>query len=95
MRPLDFTDLMIVDDIIPSDFSPFRTIEYEHYLRFFNSALLSLEGWQAWMGNESFEELLERFPVDSDLKPRIVRFRTHANMIARLAYVTFWAMPSA
>ena len=89
MRPLDFTDLMIVDDIIPSDFSPFRTIEYEHYLRFFNSALLSLEGWQAWMGNESFEELLERFPVDSDLKPRIVRFRTHANMIARLAYVTF------
>ena len=26
MRPLDFTDLVMVDDIIPSDFSPFRTI---------------------------------------------------------------------
>jgi hypothetical protein len=89
MRPLDFTDLMMVDDIIPSDFSPFRTIEYEHYLKFFNSALLSLEGWHAWIGNEGFEALLERFPINPDLKPRIVRFRTHANIIARLAYVTF------
>jgi hypothetical protein len=89
MRPLDFTDLIMVDDIIPSDFSPFRTIEYEHYLRFFNSALLSLEGWHAWIGNQSFDELLENFPIDFDLKSRIVRFRTHANMTARLAYVTF------
>ena len=89
IRLLDFTDLVMVDDIIPSDFSPFRTIEYEHYLRFFNSALLSLEGWHAWIGNKSFENLLEQFPVDPDLKPRIVRFKTHANIVARLAYVTF------
>jgi glycosyltransferase involved in cell wall biosynthesis len=89
MRPLDFADLMMVDDIVPSDFSPFRTIEYEHYLGFFNAALLSLEGWQAWIGNESFERLLERFPIDSALKSRIVPFRTHANIVARLAYVTF------
>lgn len=89
MGRLDFTDLMMVDDIIPSDFSPFRTIEYEHYLRFFNSALLSLEGWHTWIGNESFEDLLDRFPVDPDLKPRIVQFRTHSNITARLAYVTF------
>jgi hypothetical protein len=86
---LDFADLMMVDDIIPSDFSPFRTIEYEHYLSFFNSVLLSLEGWHTWIGNESFEDLLERFPINPDVKPRIVRFNTHANMIARLAYVTF------
>jgi hypothetical protein len=89
MRPLDFTDLIIVDDIVPSDFSPFRTIEYEHYLKFFNSALLSLEGWHTWIGNVSFEDLLERLPIDPEVKPRIVRFRTHANIIARLAYVTF------
>jgi glycosyltransferase involved in cell wall biosynthesis len=89
MRPLDFADLMMVDDIVPSDFSPFRTIEYEHYLKFFNAALLSLEGWQAWIGNESFGNLLERFPIDRTLKSRIVPFRTHANIVARLAYVTF------
>jgi hypothetical protein len=89
MRPLDFADLMIVDDIVPSDFSPFRTIEYEHYLKFFNAALLSLEGWQAWIGNESFGSLLERFPVDPALKSRIVPFRTHSNIVARLAYVSF------
>lgn len=89
MRPLDFTDLVMVDDIIPSDFSPFRTIEYEHYLKFFNSALLSLEGWHAWIGNESFDDLLSRFPIDPDLKRRIVPFRTHSNITARLGYVTF------
>jgi len=89
MHPLDFTDLMIVDDIIPSAFSPFRTIEYEHYLRFFNSALLSLQGWHTWVGNESFGELLEQFPIDPALKRRIVPFRTHANITARLGYVTF------
>ena len=89
MRPLDFTDLVMVDDIIPSDFSPFRTIEYEHYLKFFNSALLSLEGWHAWIGNESFDDLLSRFPIDPDLKRRIVPFRTHSNITARLGYVSF------
>lgn len=89
MHPLDFTDLMIVDDIIPSAFSPFRTIEYEHYLRFFNSALLSLQGWHTWVGNESFGELLEQFPIDPALKRRIVPFKTHANITARLGYVTF------
>ena len=89
MRPLDFADLMIVDDIMPSDFSPFRTIEYQHYLRFFNSALLSLEGWHAWIGNESFDDLLEKLPIDADLKSRIVPFRTHSRIIARLAYFTF------
>jgi hypothetical protein len=87
--PLDFADLVVIDDIVPSDFSPFRTIEYEHYLRFFNAAVLSLEGWHTWIGNESFEELLGRLPIDLALKPRIVPFRTHANITARLAYVTF------
>ena len=89
MHPLDFTDLVMVDDIIPSDFSPFRTIEYEHYLRFFNSALLSLEGWHAWIGNENFDDLLSSFPIDPGLKHRIVPFRTHSNITARLGYVTF------
>ena len=41
------------------------------------------------MGMKSLENLLEQFPVDPDLKPRIVQFKTHANIVARLAYVTF------
>jgi len=86
---LQYSDLIILDDIVPSDFSPFRTIEYSHNLRFSNAAVLSLEGWHTWIENESFEELLERFPVAPDLKSRIVPFRSHVNITARLAYVTF------
>jgi acetyltransferase-like isoleucine patch superfamily enzyme len=83
------TDLLLIDDILPSDFSPFRTLEYRHYLTFFDSVLLSLEGWHLWVGNETFEELVKASPLAPAECGRIMRFQEGADMAARLAYVTF------
>lgn len=85
----DYVDLLIIDDILPSDFSPFRTIEYQHYLSFFNSKLLSMEGWKSWISNGSFREELARLPVEDELKKNILPFRDNASISARLAYITF------
>ncbi|MFT0892247.1 hypothetical protein [Pseudochelatococcus sp. G4_1912] len=84
-----FCDLLIIDDIYPSSFSPFRTIEYNHYLSFFNSALLSLEGWNLWINNTSFAENKheQETAVGTDL--RIYDFKTQYNIGARLVYITF------
>jgi glycosyltransferase involved in cell wall biosynthesis len=83
------TDLLIIDDILPSDFSPFRTLEYSHYLSFFDSALLSLEGWHLWVANDSFAELAESSPLAAAHPERVLRFEDGADIAARLAYVTF------
>lgn len=82
-----FFDLLIVDDIYPSTFSPFRTHEYNHYLWFFNGAALSLEGWHLWVENNNFDEHLSG--LDERLRPRVFRYATHSQIAARLAYVTF------
>jgi hypothetical protein len=87
----DFADLLIFDDILPTGFSPFRTLEYSHYLSFFNGKLVSLEGWHLWVSNESFSTALQQLPLDPDLKKRIVPFSLGAGAIGRLAYVTFLA----
>jgi Glycosyl transferase family 2 len=89
MSAFDYADLLIIDDIMPSDFSPFRTIEYAHHLEFFNARLLSLEGWHTWIGNENFDDLLVKLPIPEQLKSRVGKFRLHAQMPAKLAYVTF------
>lgn len=86
---LPFADLMLVDDVLPTDFSPFRTLEYGHYLEFFDAALLTLEDWHLAITNESFDGAVVRLPIAESLKPRIRRFRDAAGMGARLAYVTF------
>jgi glycosyltransferase involved in cell wall biosynthesis len=82
-------DLLIIDDIVPSTFSPFRTIEYGHYLNFFDCAVLSLEGWHGLIGNISFDELVGRFPAPPNKRRRILSFKDDAHINARLAYVTF------
>lgn len=83
-----YAPLLILDDIFPHSLSPFRTIEYEHYLRFFDAFAMSSEGWHSWVGNQSFEETLGTADIDEDLKPRIIRYRGD-DVAARLAYVTF------
>jgi glycosyltransferase involved in cell wall biosynthesis len=86
--PLDrFCDLLIIDDIVPSTMSPFRTIEYSHYLKFFNAILLSTEGWPGGLSNKSFDEFKTEF--NSAVADKILRFSEDRNIPARLAYITF------
>jgi glycosyltransferase involved in cell wall biosynthesis len=82
-----FFDLMIVDDIYPSTFSPFRTLEYNHYMWFFDAAALSLEGWHLWVENNHFDE--HRSAIDERFRSRVFRYTTHSEIATRLAYVTF------
>jgi hypothetical protein len=84
-----FADLLLFDDILPLGFSPFRTLEYEHYLSFFNAVLLSLEGWHTDISNESFADALAAFPVEPATRARIRRFQDGDGIAGRLAYVTF------
>ena len=84
-----YADLLIVDDILPLDFSPFRTLEYGHYLGFFNAVLLSFEDWRLYIGNETFTEALAALPVGPSVKSRIRRFSEGNGIVGRLAYVTF------
>ncbi len=83
------TDLLIVDDVLPSSLSPFRTIEYRHYLYNFDAALLSLEGWHNWEKGTTFEGKLDELEFSENAKRRIFRFSESQHIAARLAYVTF------
>jgi len=87
--PPPFVSLLLADEILPSDFSPFRTVEYGHYLRFFDSAVLSLEDWYTDVSNDSFADALAGLPLPDDLKQRIFPFRAAPDITAKLAYVTF------
>ena len=84
-----FHDLLIVDDIYPSSFSPFRTVEYNHYLSFFDAAVLTMEGSQLWIENTKFDDQIRALAISDDLKTRIHPFRSHHDIGAKLAYVTF------
>ena len=84
-----FHDLLIVDDIYPSSFSPFRTVEYNHYLSFFDTAVLTMEGSQLWIENTKFQDHIRALTVPAESKARIYPFRTHHDIGAKLAYVTF------
>lgn len=82
-------DLLIIDDILPSDFSPFRTIEYGHYLSVFDAQLGSLEGWHPFAGDERFEDAVARLSIAPAARNRIHRFEAIGTTTARLVYVTF------
>ncbi|SAK44091.1 hypothetical protein AWB75_00651 [Caballeronia catudaia] len=87
---LRYRDLLIIDEMLPCDFSPFRTLEYAHYLTFFrSSALLSTQGWHAWVSNLGFDEQLAKSELDESIKAKIERFSLFASIVPKLAYVTF------
>jgi glycosyltransferase involved in cell wall biosynthesis len=81
------SDLLIIDDVMPCAFSPFRTIEYSHYLRVFNASLLSTEGWGPWGASRSFNEY--RADLPADIAKSVFCVSQMPDMAARLAYVTF------
>lgn len=82
-------DLLLLDDVLPLDFSPFRTLEYGYYLEYFDAALLSLELWHGNLANETFTRALAALPIDAAHKTRIRRFSEGHGVTGRLAYVTF------
>ncbi|UXN58947.1 hypothetical protein [Phyllobacterium zundukense] len=85
----EFYDLLIIDDIYPSNFSPFRTIEYNHYMWFFDAAVLSMEGSQLWIENSKIGEHIEKLDLDSKYKSRISSFRDGHKIGGKIAYITF------
>lgn len=83
------TDLLLIDDVLPSSFSPFRTLEYSHYLRFFDARLLSLEGWRSWVPGDGFENVIATAPITSAMRHFSGKFSDWKSIEARCAYVTF------
>lgn len=88
----EYADLAIYDDALPSPGSPFRTLEYCHYLTFFErSALVSLEGWHHGYAHRGLGDLAASLPL-----PEATQRRSHGRdaldtVVPRLAYVTFLA----
>ncbi|MGO4390466.1 glycosyltransferase family 4 protein [Variovorax sp. M-6] len=86
----EFCTLLIVDEIVPADFSPFRTLEYSHYLSYFDSSrLVCTEGWHGWASNGSLQEVLANSGLPDQIKPKVVHRTALDRIVARLAYVTF------
>ncbi|MFX1762827.1 glycosyltransferase family 4 protein [Paraburkholderia sp. A1RI-2L] len=87
---LRYCDLLIIDEMLPCDFSPFRTLEYRHYLNYFSSpVLLSTEGWHAWLSNLDFDEQLAQSELEESVKAKIERFSEFTSIVPKLAYITF------
>ena len=82
-------DLAIFDDMLPTSFSPFRTLEYAHHLAFFDAILLSSERWRPFVKGGDFDDHLASLPIDPALKPKVLRLDGNRGIAARLAYVTF------
>lgn len=85
-----YADLAIYDDVLPSAASPFRTLEYGHYLDFFpSSVLISLEAWHFGFAHRGFGDMRAALPLDNRLKSRILPPAVARDIVPRLAYVTF------
>ncbi|MGX5843485.1 hypothetical protein ACWGTI_22450 [Mesorhizobium sp. ArgA1] len=82
-------DLLLFDDVLPSSLSPFRTTEYQHLMGTFDSALISLEGWGAWLRGRTFLEELAGSTFDLNAKSRIFTMNSAPQTSGRVAYVTF------
>jgi glycosyltransferase involved in cell wall biosynthesis len=86
----EFCSLLVVDEIVPADFSPFRTLEYSHYLSYFDSSrLVCTEGWHGWASNGSLDEVLANSGLPDTVKRKVIHRSALDRIVARLAYVTF------
>lgn len=85
-----YADLAIYDDVLPSPASPFRTLEYGHYLDFFpSSVLVSMEAYHFDFAHAGLGDLAARLPIEERLKERIFGLEAARDLVPRLAYVTF------
>lgn len=88
--PHEYCDLLIIDEMLPCDFSPFRSLEYSHYLSYFGSSLLlSTEGWHGAFSNLSFEDQLSESILPEAIKRKIRPFSQFSAIVPKLAYITF------
>jgi glycosyltransferase involved in cell wall biosynthesis len=89
-QAMAFADLAVYDDVLPSPASPFRTLEYGHYLNFFpSSVLVSTEAWHFGFAHAGLGDLRASLPVAEHLKRRIFGFEAARDLVPKLAYVTF------
>jgi len=86
----EYCDFLIIDEMLPCDFSPFRSLEYSHYLSHFDSSLLvSTEGWHGAFSNLSFEDQLAESSLPEAVKRKIRPFSQFPAIVPKLAYITF------
>jgi glycosyltransferase involved in cell wall biosynthesis len=85
-----YCDLLIIDEMLPCNFSTFRLLEYSHYLRHFKSSILiTTEGWHSGYSNLGFSSQLSESSLPADSKPRVFQFDEFRNIVPKLAYITF------
>ncbi|MBB3006213.1 glycosyltransferase family 4 protein [Cupriavidus alkaliphilus] len=85
-----YCDLLIIDEMLPCNFSTFRLLEYSHYLRHFKSSiLLTTEGWHGGYSNLGFSSQLSESNLPAEAKSRIFKFDELRNIVPKLAYITF------
>ncbi|MBB3011872.1 hypothetical protein [Cupriavidus alkaliphilus] len=85
-----YCDLLLIDEMLPCEFSPFRNLEYAHHLSHFQSSLLlSMEGWHSTFSNLTFEEHLTRSSFPDNVRKKILRFSEFPHIVPKLAYITF------
>ncbi|MDQ0140079.1 hypothetical protein [Cupriavidus necator] len=85
-----YCDLLIIDEMLPCEFSPFRNLEYSHHLSYFKSSLLlTTEGWHSAFSNSTFDKHLAESSFPDAVKKRILKFSEFPNIVPKLAYVTF------
>jgi glycosyltransferase involved in cell wall biosynthesis len=83
---------VIYDDVLPSHASPFRTLEYRHYLEFFDRSLVvSLGSWHFDFAHAGFGDLRGALDWPDELQSKILDWESGADVVPRLAYVTFLA----
>src|SRR5262249_43347883 len=84
-----YSDLVIFDDTIPCQFSPFRVLEYSHYASIIQTTIVTTQDWYGQYSNEQLATLIPKFTVDKDLQKRIIPFSKTLTVSGRLGYVTF------
>ena len=89
-----FTDLLMLDDIFPHQFSGFRLAEYRGYLEHFGDAVVHSTGEGiALMGDErQLEEVIQEFEkAHPNLTQRVIRYANNSHLKAKVLYFIFLA----
>ncbi len=85
-----YCDFMIIDEMLPCEFSPFRNLEYTHYLSYFDrSCLVSTEGWHGGTSNAGFDDHLAQSTLPPEVKDKIFDLSFFDAAVPKLAYITF------
>src|SRR4051794_6756854 len=84
-----FSDLVIFDDLLPLDFSPFRTVEYSYYMSVFSTTLVTMQHWHNKYSNEDLPAIISRLKLPPAPRTKILPFDSSMRVAGRRGYVTF------